>query len=534
VWRLASKGLLPDQIADEIRRNHPDFVAKYRERLDAEVQRSYDKWKAASSGGREKQTDTLLRIAGEADLFRSPDGKAYADILVNGYRETWRIGSQHMRDWLRHGFFKETGSAPNAECLKSAVATLEARAQFGQLERRVHQRVAFSENCICLDLCNENWEAVEITAHGWKVVSEPEVRFTREPGMLQLPVPEHGGSIDLLRSYLNMSKADDDDDSADDAFVLAVSYACKALYPVGPYPVLAVTGEHGSAKSTFLKVLQALLDPNSAGLLGIPHNPRDIHIAGGNCHVLAFDNLSKIEPWLSDTLCRITSGSGHRTRALYTDAEEQIFHTMRPPMIGSIKTVVTGPDLADRSLFLNLGPIPKEQRRSEREFWQSFERDRPKILGALLDGLVHGLRELQRIERLVAEGTLPLPRMADFAMWANACEGAFFPEGSFNAAYDRNRSKIGRMLVDAHDVANALRDYMERQPGHSWTGTFTDLLNELGKERTNKDWPKSAAALSGCLKEVRPWLTEQGIVLTYEKRTAGRRPITITMTPTKS
>jgi hypothetical protein len=40
---------------------------------------------------RPKQADILINVAKEgAPLFRTPDGTGYADIEVNGHRETWR------------------------------------------------------------------------------------------------------------------------------------------------------------------------------------------------------------------------------------------------------------------------------------------------------------------------------------------------------------------------------------------------------------------------------------------------------------
>jgi hypothetical protein len=55
-----------------------------------------------------------------------------------------------------------------------------------------------------------------------------------------------------------------------------------------------------------------------------------LFIAASNGHVLAFDNLSGLPPWLSDTLCRLTSGGAFSTRRLFTDQDEILFAAARP------------------------------------------------------------------------------------------------------------------------------------------------------------------------------------------------------------
>jgi hypothetical protein len=47
--------------------------------------------------------------------------------------------------------------------------------------------------------------------------------------------------------------------------------------------------------------------------------------AASNGHVLAFDDLSGLPPWLSDTLCRLTRGGAFSTRRLFTDQDEILF-----------------------------------------------------------------------------------------------------------------------------------------------------------------------------------------------------------------
>jgi hypothetical protein len=102
--------------------------------------------------------------------------------------------------------------------------------------------------------------------------------------MLPLPVPERGGSIEALQSFLNLSNQND--------FVLVVAWLLAALRSSGPYPLLAISGEQGSTKTVLSKLLRALVDPNVAPVRALPREERELMIAANNGHLLAFDNLS--------------------------------------------------------------------------------------------------------------------------------------------------------------------------------------------------------------------------------------------------
>src|SRR3954451_3839927 len=141
-------------------------------------------------------------------------------------------------------------------------------------------------------------------------------------------------------------------------------------------------------------MLRALVDPNVAPVRALPRDERELMIAANNGHVLAFDNVSGLPPWLSDALCRIASGGGFTTRQLYTDSDEVLFDAQRPIVLNGIEDIVTRADLADRAILLTLAPIPEEKRKSEEELQAEFEAARPTILGGLLDGVAHGLAQL--------------------------------------------------------------------------------------------------------------------------------------------
>ena len=246
---------------------------------------------------------------------------------------------------------------------------IEAKARFDAPERAVHVRVGGMDGKIYLDLCDETWRAVEIDVNGWRVVDSPPVRFRRAAGMLPLPLPVAGGSIEELRPFLNVRSENNDFD-----FILTVAWLLAALRDRGPYPVLALFGEQGTAKSTFAEILRMLVDPNTMLSRAPPREDRDLFIAAMNGHVLVFDNISDLADWISDTLCRLSTGGGFATRQLYTDQDEVLLNAIRPSILNGIEDVVNRPDLADRAICLTLQPIPDDKRRLETELWAGLRR----------------------------------------------------------------------------------------------------------------------------------------------------------------
>src|SRR5262249_46684371 len=137
--------------------------------------------------------------------------------------------STSFRRWLVHQYFIKTGESPSGEAVRSAIEMIEARAQFDQevAVRDVFVRVGGHAGKIYLDLCDDEWRAIEIGTDGWRVVANPPVRFRRAPGMLPLPEPTRGGSVATLRSFVNVG--------SDDDFILLVAYILAALRGRGPY-----------------------------------------------------------------------------------------------------------------------------------------------------------------------------------------------------------------------------------------------------------------------------------------------------------
>jgi hypothetical protein len=457
------------------------------------------------------------------ELFHTAGGAAFTDLLVNGHRETWSIHSKRFRTWLRLCHYKATGAAASAGTIRSALDLFEAQAQFDGPERAVHVRLAEHAGHIYLDLADECWRAVEIGPSGWRVVGSPPVRFRRAAGMSPLPTPQPGGSIEELASFLNLSSRND--------FVLVVAWLLATLRAGGPYPVLAISGEQGSAKTVLSKLLKDLVDPNVAPVRALAREERDLVIAANNSHVLAFDNLSGLPHALSDAFCRLATGASFGLRQLYTDSDEVLFQAARPILFNGIEDVIGRSDLADRALFLTPPPIADRHRRAESQLWRDFEEARPRILGALLDAVAHGLRDLPSIH------LEQLPRMADFALWATACETAFWPAGTFARAYQANRRGAIESVIDTDPVVGCVRAMMAHR--ETWTGTASDLLR-VAAERANgdhislkgTDLPRSPRLLAGRLRRAQTFLRALGIEIGFGREgRAGSRTICIRAAP---
>jgi len=468
---------------------------------------------SSGDGGEDNhgQATMAANMAADWELFHTPAKDAYATFPVGEHSETWPIRSKMFKRFLAKQFFEEHGKAMNAEALRAAANLIEAQALFNGEEHPVHVRVAERDGKVYLDLCNAGWEVVEIAPKGWQVIGEPPVKFRRSPGMLALPTPEAGGSIDELRGFLNVENL---------TWPLVVSWLVAALRPRGPHPVLALLGEQGSAKSTTGRLLRSLVDPNSAPLRAEPRNGRDLVIAANNSCCLAYDNLSHVPPWLSDALCRMSTGGGFATRELCTDQDEVIFQSQRPVLLTSIEEVATRSDLLDRCLVVWLPGIPETKRRPEAEMFQAFRAARPQILGVLLDAVAGALKALPstKLDRL--------RRMADFALWATAAETALgCPHNTFLAAYAGNRASANEVALGASLVARPLIEMLDEQG--EWTGTSGELLRVLGgrvpdEVKRQRGWPSNARSMAGYLNRLAPNLRAGGWQIEFHRESSRR------------
>lgn len=415
--------------------------------------------------------------------------------------KTLSLDSPKLRDYILVRSMQWNNKCPSEKEINELIRRMRAQALLDNRKEPVFTRLGWKGNCHYLDMANDKGEMIEITAQGWRVTTEPHVWFVRSKDMAPFPTPKSGGSIELLRKYVNFGK-----DNMN--FVLLVGGLLALHYPKHSQLVMSFSGEHGSAKSTLCKMICSLVDPSSSPVKKLPGSERDFAILAKSTRLLVFDNISSMTNRQSDMICRAVTGSSFTTQKLRTDTEQINLQYTSPILLNGIPDLMGNPDLLDRSLIFHLPPIPPNQIKDEDDFWAEFEQDRPYILGALLDAMVSGLAYHKDVN--LTHST----RIKHLIKFVTAAEPALgWPQGTFLKALLQNKTNL--LTGDALDNVLGLAVHHLMHSHDEWIGTPNELLQELMSDSPMlakyPEFPKSPQQLSPHLKRLIPGLRLLGI-----------------------
>ena len=463
----------------------------------------------AASEEDETVADKLITLArSRCQFMHDAQREPYAVFEVGGARQVYGVLSSRFGDYLSHAYYCAHDRAPAESSLKVALATLRGQAQFEGETCEVFTRIAKTEAGYWLDLCNDTWQCVQVTATGWVVVAGVGAPlFTRSSSMRPLPSPERGGAMDSLWPLVNIPEGDR---------LMVLAWMLECLRADTPHVVLELVGEQGSVKSTTQKFLRRLIDPNQADLRAAPKSVEDVWIAARNSHMVSLENLSHLHPQYQDALCVLATGGGYSARTLYTNAEETIIELRKPIMLNGISVIVTAQDLLDRCLHIDLPTIQSRELAGDIE--DRYDAAQAKLFGAMLDVFVEVLAKLPT----VAIAPEDRPRMADFAALGEAVFRVHGkPAGAFLGRYNAMRKDGVLRTIDATPVGSALVAYLAEMPC-GFNGTLSELLDRLERYRPNGEaWPRSAKGLGDALRRLAPALRLIGFECKSLAKTGG-------------
>jgi hypothetical protein len=402
--------------------------------------------------------------------------------------------------WLRRLMWDEEGRSVSGEYLKMAAGTLAAHAEFSGVVRDLHTRAAWHEGILYYEL--RHGKVVRVGPGGWTLEASPPVLFRRYANLKPLPDPEAGGSLDVLDELVNL-KGDRD------RRLFKAYLATLPLEHVGR-PIFNASGAMGSGKTTIGRVAKRTWDPTAPET--VRFDPRDFLQKAMHAYLVMLDNQNSIPEWAADTLCRLVTGEADSKRRLYTDDEDVIIELRRAVILNGINVPTERGDVLDRSLVVELERIPDAERKTEELLWEIFQREHPRLLGALLDALSKAIALKPSIE------LSRRPRLADWGEYAAAVyEVMGWGAETFLADWDEVVRVQNQATLDGSPVAQAIINFMEDKEVYTAAsselhGKLKVVAAQLGVNvERDKAWPKSARWLWRRIKEVLSLLVAAGI-----------------------
>lgn len=357
----------------------------------------------------------LLRLALKDYRFGQDDsGRPFA-VAKDGSPVVYRL--EQLMKLLAAELYETKKVAVSRSAMKETETILEGKTLSCDPEE-VSVRVGREPGGdILIDLGDKTGKYVRVNADGWTVDEGPcdGVLFARSRAGMPMPKPVVckpelvDSRLRRFRQLLNIDRKSWD---------LLVGFVVTSFVPDIPHPILYITGVQGSAKSNCMEMVAQLIDTTKAPKRSVPRDDRHWLQHARSSYVVPLENVSHIQPWLSDRLCMVATGSGDIDRVLYTDDDAVVSRMRRVVIFNGIAVTGIRSDMADRLLKITLAPIGERERRTEQDVQQKFEAMRGQLFGAFLNILSQAMRVADNGENTLESH----PRMADFAEWLRAVD----------------------------------------------------------------------------------------------------------------
>ncbi|MGA1841106.1 MAG: CHC2 zinc finger domain-containing protein [bacterium] len=427
------------------------------------------------------------------------------------------LRSRLFKNYIRKKLWELLNDTCSEESLKSAIGVLEAKAIFDNELHELFVRTAQKDDKYFYDLGGGRVACFE-KGRDWTILDHTPILFRSFSHQKDQVMPKEPGDIKKVLRYLNFTD--------EKQKLLYLCYLVTCLVPDIPHPIIVITGEQGSGKTTFFKITKPIIDPSHVKTVSTFSDGREFVQAAFHHYLMFLDNLTHLSKWQEDALCRFSTGEGFTKRELFSDDDDIFYSFRRCAGINGINLVTDRPDVLDRSIIFSMDHINESKRKSERKIIQEFEKDLPYILQGVFDTFS---KAIESVDNIVLNCK---PRMADFSIWGSAIAKVLgYEQGEFLDAYKENINMQNQEAIDASPIGKAIINYMDGKSETEWEtpdfllSLLKDEAERLKIDISQKYWPKDARWLWRRIKEVSTNLRAMGIVAKRDdakKGTEGR------------
>ncbi len=252
-----------------------------------------------------------------------------------------------------------------------------------------------------------------------------------------------------------------------------LAHLCCFFLPHINIPIMVMSGGHGTAKTTNTKKIISLADPSHIDVVAMPKDEQGLTALLAGKELIGLDNIGKLSHKFSDKFCIACTGGFDPQRQYYTNANLLSIPLKCNIIINGIGTLITRPDLAERSNVIYYDKI--STRLTDSQVWEQFNAMKPQLLGSIFNVLRIGLPLVDSVLNDTAE----LPRMAEFAKYGAAFIKAMGLDPiQFVNEYKASCAAFVGDCAEMDEFNSLLKGFLKDRGGY-YCETATKLLDDL-------------------------------------------------------
>ena len=444
-------------------------------------------------------------------------------IRVNEHFEVINLGSKHAKEWLTSQYYKASGEFHSQEVYDQTLFLIQSQAKFNNKisHREINKRIASDDNSCYIDLGNDEYELVKITPDKVEFVKQSDTTaiFNRSKSQTLMPTPTLLVEDNPLEEFAKLVRMEDES--------IFLPHLITLFLPHVATPLMNITGQEGSAKSSRCALIKKLVDPKGSKLSeqteNFGRNVDDLNIHFANNYLSVFDNVSYITNDISDTLCKAITGSSYSKRKNYSDDEEIILTFQRKIIMNGIGLSLEHSDLVRRTLSYHSKKIPKEEMKTLNEVMEKFKSIQASALGQICNTLSIAYKLYPKVSKSVKD----IQGMADFAVWGECISQAlgrrpnqFFED--YKAKLEQNALLLNEnncIIPFLESEFSSLKETELVYPAGVWHEKLSNFCEKEHYDTKVRGFPKGAGQLRTWIDRSKPLLDQEDIEVRFEKNT---------------
>ena len=410
-----------------------------------------------------KSEDVILNLLNSCRKVRTKDA-VYVYIEEGGETTPYELSGEELKSYLKTFVKDKCGRFPTDITVKNCLQYVSSKVRRLPVEE-TYYRIALHNGEMIYDL--QNGKYVVVNKSGWKIVDSTDRMFLHSfdgsPQVTPIRCTVDDG-LSRLDKYLNISQ--------DEKLLLKV-YLVACFNDSISFPSININGTNGSGKSTLSRILKKIIDPSRNELEILPDSQDNLRVRLNIDYYLAFDNISTISRNQSDFLCSAITGVSITKRKTYSNNEPNTVQIKRGICLNGISPFIKRADLSERTIFITTKLIQSNTRIGDTDFWESFSKDLPYILGGIFSVYSKALKIYPTVK-------LPnLQRLADFNKFGYAVAEAMGGLGEeFNRVLDANKETQMEVTCDNAILVILVPNFLKEYDGE-WTSDVTFLYKSL-------------------------------------------------------